>query len=332
MIKPKSVTKSLFIGSAVTGMVLSAHPPGSSAYAHPQTVKQTIFDTNETLRFGYRGQAVRDLQMALASRDYYHDRVDGIYGPGTQSAVRSYQKKYELHVDGIAGSRTLSSLFAKRQTEQTITQQPKISPQTKNNLEYGDRGKSVKKVQNKLRSLGYYADNIDGIFGDHTQTAVSQYQRANGLLVDGIVGPQTRSSLFSQQQKKNNEKTSRVPSTNSELITNAKQLVGTPYEWGGTTPEGFDCSGFLKYVFENNGMNIPRTVSDIWNYGISVEQPRVGDLVFFETYKPGPSHAGIYIGNGKFLHSSSDGVMTSKMNLDYWQSRYLGAKKIVQQN
>lgn len=114
-----------------------------------------------------------------------------------------------------------------------------------------------------------------------------------------------------------------------DLIATAKSQKGVPYKWGGTTPSGFDCSGFLNYVYENNGVSIPRTVSDIWHAGDSVKEPIVGDLVFFETYKPGPSHAGIYIGNGEFIHaSSSKGITESDVHSPYyWGPRYLGSKQ-----
>ncbi|WP_425388932.1 C40 family peptidase [Bacillus marinisedimentorum] len=113
----------------------------------------------------------------------------------------------------------------------------------------------------------------------------------------------------------------------------ARRYIGTPYRWGGTTPAGFDCSGFLKHVFAKQGVNIPRTVSDIWNFGTDVTKPSVGDILFFQTYKPGPSHAGIYLGDGKFIHAgSSKGVTVSKLDTSYWKSRYLGTKRMIQHN
>jgi len=107
--------------------------------------------------------------------------------------------------------------------------------------------------------------------------------------------------------------------------------MGTPYKWGGTTPSGFDCSGYLQYVYkESVGVDIPRTVEDIYKAGENVSEPQVGDLVFFETYKEGPSHAGIYLGDGKFINaSSSKGVTISDKNSSYWKDRYIGAKRIV---
>src|SRR5690606_4904057 len=105
--------------------------------------------------------------------------------------------------------------------------------------------------------------------------------------------------------------------------------IGVPYVWGGTTPKGFDCSGFIQYVFKKQNVNLPRTVSQMWNAGKTVSKPQVGDIVFYETYKKGPSHAGIYIGNNKFIQAgTSTGVTITDMNNSYWKPRYLGAKRL----
>ena len=115
-----------------------------------------------------------------------------------------------------------------------------------------------------------------------------------------------------------------------ELVKEAKKYLDVPYVWGGSTPKGFDCSGFLNYVFDKSSdVNLPRTVSEIYKKGTKVSKPEVGDIVFFETYKPGASHAGIYIGNDQFIHSSSSkGVSIASMDNSYWSPRYLGAKSI----
>ncbi|MHB8062543.1 MAG: C40 family peptidase [Ruminiclostridium sp.] len=118
----------------------------------------------------------------------------------------------------------------------------------------------------------------------------------------------------------------------SALISTAKSFMGVSYVWGGTTPSGFDCSGFTQYVLKKNGISVPRTASEQYNIGTSVSKSklRVGDLVFFTTYKAGASHLGFYIGNGNFIHaSSSKGVTISSLSNTYYTSHYIGARRII---
>lgn len=115
------------------------------------------------------------------------------------------------------------------------------------------------------------------------------------------------------------------------LLATAHRYMGVPYVWGGEDPSGFDCSGFVQYVYARHGVQLPRTADIQYNAGRSVprgkEQP--GDLVFFETYAPGASHVGIYLGGGSFIHASSVGfVRISSLSEDYFQSRYLGARRV----
>jgi cell wall-associated NlpC family hydrolase/LysM repeat protein len=121
--------------------------------------------------------------------------------------------------------------------------------------------------------------------------------------------------------------TAAAASNVQEIIGEAKKYIGTPYLWGGNTPSGFDCSGFVKYVFAKFGVSLPRTTETQWTATTTVNSPSIGDLVFFQTYKPGPSHVGIYLGNNKFISAASSGVTISDMTSSYWGPRYLGARK-----
>lgn len=156
---------------------------------------------------------------------------------------------------------------------------------------------------------------------------VGQLKSFNGLTSDVInVGQVLKLTSDSTETPKTEVKqTLNVDA----LITEGKKYLGVPYVWGGSTPSGFDCTGFLNFVYGKVGISIPRTVETIWSATTIVSTPQPGDLVFFTTYKEGPSHAGIYIGDNKFLHAgSSTGVTITDMNNPYWKARYLGAKKV----
>lgn len=109
--------------------------------------------------------------------------------------------------------------------------------------------------------------------------------------------------------------------------------MGVPYVWGGGTPDGFDCSGFIQYVYVQNGVSMPRTAAEQYNVGTSITKTQLkpGDLVFFETYKPGPSHVGIYLGGNRFIHASSGGgkVMVSNLTSAYYTEHYIGSRRVL---
>ncbi|WP_054025879.1 C40 family peptidase [Bacillus sp. FJAT-28004] len=112
-------------------------------------------------------------------------------------------------------------------------------------------------------------------------------------------------------------------------------LIGTPYKSGGTSSNGFDCSGFTSYVFEKMGIDITRTSGSQAKEGTKVAKADLipGDLVFFDTIggnNSAISHVGIYIGDGKFVHSSSSrGVVTDKLNSEYYEGRYVTSRRIM---
>jgi cell wall-associated NlpC family hydrolase len=116
------------------------------------------------------------------------------------------------------------------------------------------------------------------------------------------------------------------------LAGTALALRGTPYRNGGSDPAGFDCSGFTQYVFAQYGVALPRGVRDQFQVGKTVrpEDLAPGDIVFFSTTDPGPSHVAIVIGGDEFVHApSSTGVVrVEHLSAGYWARRYIGARRI----
>ena len=120
----------------------------------------------------------------------------------------------------------------------------------------------------------------------------------------------------------------------SELVMQAMGLLGVPYKKGGTSEEkGFDCSGFVRYMYEKSvGLVLPRRAEDQAKATeeISRSELKPGDLVFFNTLKRTFSHVGIYVGDGKFIHAPRPGkaVRVDDMREAYWQKRFNGARRV----
>ncbi len=194
-------------------------------------------------------------------------------------------------------------------------------------FERGDDGQEVIAIQKRLVELNYTISNIDGDFGPETEKAVKKFQLDRGLEVDGVVGPATYKALMNKEMPPN-----RSNNKVRSVLRAAYSVMGTPYVFGGTTPYGFDCSGFTQYSFARAGISLPRMADEQYYSGrkISINQLRPGDLVFFTTYEPGASHCGIYIGNGNFIHAgTSTGVTVASAFTGYWGARYYGACRVL---
>lgn len=175
----------------------------------------------------------------------------------------------------------------------------------------GDTGSVVKQIQDKV------GVSADGVFGSLTEQAVKSWQAKNGLSADGIVGPETGSALGltgggssstggAQSADGGTAETAQAsasaPASDSSIVNTARSLTGTPYVYGGTTTAGFDCSGFVQYVYDKAGKDIPRTTQQQQAAATPVSNPQPGDIVFFGN----PAyHNGIYAGDGKIIDAGN---------------------------
>lgn len=129
---------------------------------------------------------------------------------------------------------------------------------------------------------------------------------------------------------------SEEPDLKGKLVLFAKKLINMPYRFGGTCIFGFDCSGYVQKVYSMIGINLPRSAREQFREGspIEKEELNIGDLVFFRTYAPFPSHVGIYLGDNLFIHASSEAkkVTIDSLNAPYYLKRFIGAKRIIEEN
>ncbi|SFL86085.1 Cell wall-associated hydrolase, NlpC family [Gracilibacillus orientalis] len=317
-------------------------------------MQNEVLEQSNMLQFGMQHESVRMLQHKLQKLSYYDSSIDGEFGVLTEYALTKFQQEHLLEQNGKANEKTVKAIINEEEEYyENLLQQHELT------FSMGDRGEDVKEVQEALFYFGYYRANIDGIYGEKSNEAIEAYKQDTGEEIHHIEAeihektveaPQVASVEVTEQEsneksdetnqeeaeanketpvKKENTSTSKSSVSASQIISSAKEHIGTPYRWGGTSTSGFDCSGYLQYVYNQLDVNLPRTVSEIWNATKHIDQPSVGDLVFFETYKPGPSHAGIYLGDGKFIHAGeSNGVEISELNVSYWSERYLGAKRV----
>ena len=182
-----------------------------------------------------------------------------------------------------------------------------------------------------------YAFSISDLLGQSGNTSKSS---SGGSLIDILLGlliGKLFSNIGGQSSQTPNVTlgaSTDISKTNQNIIDTAKKYLGTPYVWGGMTPSGFDCSGYTQYVMKQNGISIPRTAAEQFNAGTKISDAnlKVGDLVFFTTYKPGASHVGFYLGDRQFIHAGSGAkkVAISSLDESYYKERYLGARRYVQ--
>lgn len=175
------------------------------------------------LRYGASGDGVTNMQTALKAQGYYTGDVDGKFGQGTLTAVQAFQTAKGLKVDGIAGDATLTALYGKAApvTDPGIGKLPKSA----NTLYYTCTGTRVESLQKALKKLGYYAGDIDGVFGESTLKAVRAFQSAHGMHVDGLAGSKTIAKINSLQKTQIKEKTTLSEGSRGDSVKNIQNKL-----------------------------------------------------------------------------------------------------------
>ncbi len=177
-----------------------------TGYVYKTYVKitKTSSSSSGALEKGSSGSAVRDLQTKLKTLGFYNATVDGAFGDTTEKAVKAFQKKYGLTQDGVAGTATLKKLDSLYSDATKKSDSSSSTSTDDGKMRIGSTGSAVKQVQTLLKQLGFYSGSIDGNFGSGTYKAVVDFQKKNGLTVDGIVGSATLKKLQNASSSSSN--------------------------------------------------------------------------------------------------------------------------------
>ncbi|KOA21216.1 putative endopeptidase p60 precursor [Clostridium homopropionicum DSM 5847] len=263
-------------------------------------------------------------------QELYNERIRVMYMNGSVG-----------YLDVILGAENLSDLFQKIEAVKKITQLDKeLVQELKEKQEYlKSKRDELNKQQDELVELN--KENNEKLNNLKTKkneqkNLIAEAERQDRLNAASFEASQSQVDKTLQgimSNKKASEAKVRLSRggtgvSSSEIIAYASKFLGTPYLWGGTTPEGFDCSGFTQYVYKHFGISLGRTTKDqIYDgVGVSRDQLQPGDLVFYG--KGGvPSHMGIYIGNGMYIHAPRTGEVIKISS--YGRADYITARRII---
>nr|WP_242842164.1 peptidoglycan-binding protein [Lacrimispora aerotolerans] len=284
------------------------------------------------LTYGENNDIVLSAQKQLKGLGYLTTIPDGNYGKDTVMAVKQFQARNDLVVDGYLGPSTRVAL-----------ENGEARP---NGLVLGEQGESVKRVQELLNKYGYLSSsNATGYFGEITEQAVKTFQSDNGLTPDGSVGVQTLSYLSGDKSvkgKTGGAAGSKKPDTDKSgggsvngnvnaLINIASTKVGSKYVWGSKGPGSFDCSGFVYWCLNQIGVRQSYLTSSGWrNMG---KYKRISN---YENIKPGDiivekGHMGIAAEGGMVIDASSgNGKVVHRKRSAWWKSNFIVAWRIFE--
>ncbi|WP_394523971.1 peptidoglycan-binding protein [Lacrimispora sp. JR3] len=275
------------------------------------------------ISYGEKSDVVLVSQQRLKALGYLLSEPDGAYGNDTVTAVKQFQARNDLVVDGYLGPSTRLALTS-----------PDAQP---NGMTLGEQGDSVTKVQQLLNQYGYLSSsNITGYYGEVTENAVKAFQSNNGLSADGSVGRNTLNKLTGSGVKSagSSGKTGKGSSKKGGtvkggsgvggLLSVARSKVGRPYVWGSKGPNSFDCSGFIYWSLNQVGVRQSYLTSSGWrNVGkytkiSSFGSLQAGDIIVVS------GHVGIVAGGGKVIDaSSSNGRVVERSLSSWWRNNFI---------
>lgn len=264
-----------------------------------------------------------------SEQDIFNKRMRAIYINGTSGYLevileaKSFSDLYarvEALTSVINLDKKITAEIEKRQQELNIKKQnlneqnDKLIALNKDNAIKMDKLKTSKDEQNKL---------------------IADAKKQENLYVSAVNGSQARLqetlneiAAIRNATPKYTISRGAIPASSNAVIAYASNFLGTPYLWGGTTPAGFDCSGFTQYVYRHFGISIGRTTYDQINdgYAVSRDQLKPGDLVFYGQ-GGSPTHVGIYVGNGMYINSPRTGDVLKIASYD--RSDYITARRVM---
>ncbi|MCI8516575.1 MAG: peptidoglycan-binding protein [Hungatella sp.] len=280
------------------------------------------------LAYGDQSEVVLAAQERLKTLGYLTTAPDGAYGLDTSVALKQFQSRNDLVVDGYLGPSTRAVLNS--------------SQAVPNGLSLGDQGDSVERVQQLLSKYGYLSSaHVTGYYGEVTENAVKSFQKNNSLSNDGSVGMQTMAKLTgdnvrrstggpatggsgSSGGKTSGGSSSGVSGGAGTLISIASSKLGCPYVYGAKGPNSFDCSGFVYWCLNQAGVRQSYITSSGWrSVGkytkiTSFNNLQAGDIIVVS------GHVGIVAGGGTVIDaSSSNGKVVHRSLSSWWRNNFI---------
>ena len=296
---------------------------------------------DQVLKSGMVHEDVQVLQQELKDLGFFkNNNVTSYYGTVTEEALKEFQNSENIVPSGIFDKVTYEALQTSKPVElsaETDSNKKVLTFDRELSLEM--KGEDVKLFQEALKALGFLKiENSTDYFGTMTKDSLIVFQEANNLKPDGILDLRTVDAINKVLLGRginlpSASRGSEIGTLSTKLAATAKQYLGHRYISGGASPSGFDCSGFTSYVYKQHGITLPRASTSQAYVGNKLNKADLlpGDLLIFSnTYKAGPSHTGIYLGNGQFIHASTSttGVIISDLNSTYYTSKFTYGRRL----